>query len=128
MLPRSTSAKDSLRRLRSGGSPWWCLFHLSHYRRYASAGLNARGAVAGHFAHPRGGTAALAVDALGILTARHLQTVARAGELHVLHRARGDELEHGTASADQIRRSGQRLNRRHAAGDGERDLWVLRPE
>src|SRR5438034_3350583 len=42
----------------------------------------------------------------------HLQTVARAGELHVLHRARGDELEHGTASADQVRRSGDRKSTR----------------
>src|SRR5207249_2890884 len=42
--------------------------------------------------------------------------------------ARGNELEDRAAPADQVRRSGQRLNRRDAAGDGERNLWILRPE
>ena len=69
----------------------------------------------------------LRVDALRILAARHLQSVLRAGELHPLHRARRDDLEHDAASADEIRRTGQHLKRRDAAGEVARELRILRP-
>ena len=87
-----------------------------------------RRAVAGHVAHPGGRTAAVSVHALGILTAGHLQPIVRAGKLHLLHGARRDELQHCAAAADEIGRPGQRLNRRDAARDRERNLRILRPE
>src|SRR6059058_361001 len=85
-------------------------------------------AVARHVAHPGGGAAAPPVHALRVLSARHLQAVARPGELHLLHGPRRDELEDRAAAADQVRRAGQRLDRGDAAGDGQRDLRVLGPE
>ena len=52
----------------------------------------------------------------------------RARKLHLLHGARGDELEDGAAAADQIGGAGQRLDGRDAPSDRQRDLRILRPE
>ena len=87
-----------------------------------------RRTVAGHVAHPGGRTAAVSIHALGILTARHLQPIVRAGKLHLLHRARRDELQHRAATADEIGGPRERLDRRDTARDRERDLRILRPE
>ena len=73
-------------------------------------------AIARHVAHPGGGTFLL-VDPLGVLAAGHLHAVGRAGILHLLHRARRDQPEHGRPSADEIGRAGQRLNHGDAARD-----------
>src|SRR5207245_152198 len=81
-----------------------------------------------HVAHAGRRPAAPAVHALGILAARHLQAVACARELHLLHRARRNQLQDRAPPPDQVRRAGQGLDRGDAAGDGERDLRVLRPE
>ncbi len=55
----------------------------------------------GNVAHPRLGHVALAaVDPLGILAARHLEAVRRAGEFHPLHGARGDVLERHRSPAE----------------------------
>ena len=89
-------------------------------------GLDPRGAIAGDVAHARR-RAARRVDALRILAARHLQSVLRAGKLHPLHGARRNDLQHHAASADEIGRSGEHLDRRDAAGEAARELWILRP-
>src|SRR5881398_3906059 len=87
-----------------------------------------RRAVARHVAHAGGRPAAPTVHAFGVLAAGHLQSVVRARKLHFLHGARRDELQDRTAPADQVRRARQRLDRGDPAGDGQRDLRVLRPE
>src|SRR3546814_3860744 len=49
--------------------------------------IDPRLAIPGDIAHAGGGrTAARAIDALGILAARHFQAIGRAGEFHPLHR------------------------------------------
>src|SRR5881396_3590015 len=126
MLPRNTSASVSLRRLRSGGSPW-ILVPLVPAAAIVLR-RDERLAIARHVAHAGRWSAALAVHALGILAARHLEAVVRAWELHLLHRAGRDELEHRAAPADEVRRAWERLNRGDAARDRQRDLRILRPE
>src|SRR3546814_3209613 len=49
-------------------------------------GVDERGAVTGDVAHARRRAALLAVNALGVLAAGHLQAPRRAGELHALDR------------------------------------------
>ena len=81
-------------------------------------GLDPRRAGQRDIAHPRLRHVALrAIDPLGILAARHLEAVRRAGELHSLRRSRGHVLQHDRAAAEQIGRAGQDLQRRHAAVD-----------
>src|SRR5688572_4583275 len=65
-------------------------------------GIDPRGAVSGDVAHPGGWTAAR-VNAFRILTTCHLQSVLGTGELHPLHGARWNDLEHCASSADQVR-------------------------
>ena len=89
--------------------------------------VDQRGAVAGHVAHARGRAALLAVDALGILAAGHLQPVRRVGELHLLRGGGGDVPERHAAPADQVGRTGQDLQGGHAAGQRRAEARVLRP-
>ena len=90
-------------------------------------GLDPLGPVAGDVAHPRRGAARL-VDALGVLAARHLEPVLRAGELHLLDGACGHDLEHHAPAADQVAGTGQHLDGRDPAGEVPGELRVLRPD
>ena len=75
-----------------------------------------------------GRLAAVAVHALRILAARHLEAVRRARELHVRHARRRHVLQRDRAPAEQIGRAGQDLERRHAAGERARELRVVGPD
>ena len=91
-------------------------------------------AIAGDIAHAREWraarelSAAIAVNALGVLPARHLQRVGRAGELHALRRARQHVLDDHAAPAEQVRGAGQDLHRRDAAGHGAGEARIVRPD
>src|SRR5690242_17547257 len=76
--------------------------------------LNPRRAIAGDVAHPRR-RAAVRIYALRILAARHLEPVLRAGKLHSLCSARGNDFENDAASADEVRRAWEHLKGRDAA-------------
>ena len=72
--------------------------------------------------------AAAPVDALGILAARHLQTVGRARELHCLHGACVDVLENDRPPAEQIGRTWKNFQRRDATIDQRTTkAGILRP-
>ena len=81
-------------------------------------------------AHARGGhLVARAVDALGVLAASHLHAVRRAGELHRLHGAGINVLEHDRTPANEIGRAWQDLQRRDPAiGQRAREAGILRPD
>lgn len=72
--------------------------------------------------------APLRVGTLGVLTARHLESVLGAGELHPLDGPRRDDLEDRAAPADQVRGSGKDLHGGHAARQRAREIRVLGPD
>ena len=89
--------------------------HLAVDREIAHAGRR----------HP----ATAAIDALGVLPARHLHPVRRAGELHPLHGARGYVLERDRAPTGKIGGAGQDLERGNAAiGERAGEAGILRPD
>ena len=90
-------------------------------------GTDPRGAVARDVRHARCGAAAR-VDPLGILAARHLEAVWRAGELHPLHGARRHHLQGDGAAADQVGRAREDLQCGGAPREVPRELRVLRPD
>src|SRR3546814_1342964 len=71
--------------------------------------------------------ALLAVNALGVLAAGHLQAPRRAGELHALVGRGRHVLQRDAAAADQVRRTGQDLQRGDPAGQRGQEALVLRP-
>ncbi len=92
-------------------------------------GADPRLAVAGDVAHARRGRLAmLAVDPLGILAAGHFQPVRRAGKLHRVDAEGRHVLDGDAAPAEQVGGAGKDLHGGHAAGEGEGELRVLRPD
>src|SRR3546814_18407431 len=77
--------------------------------------------------HARRRSSLLAVNALGVLAADHLQATRRARELHALVGRGRHVLERDAAAADQVRRTWQDLQRGDPAGPRGQDALVLRP-
>ena len=93
-----------------------------------AAGVVRSPPIAAHIAHfGRRGSTLGAIDPLGVLAARHLKPIGRAGELHPLGGDRGHVLEDDRAAAEQVGGSGQDLQRRHAAGAGAVEAGIGRP-
>ena len=89
--------------------------------------LDPRRTISGDISHPRLRSAALSVDPLRVLTARHLESVLCARELHGLHGPARNDLQDDASSADEICRAWEHLQRGDAAGQIARKLWILRP-
>ena len=92
-------------------------------------GIGKRLAITGNIAHACRRRLALgSVHSFRILTARHFQTIGSARKFHGLVGDGLNILDDGGAAADQIRRSGQDLQRGHAAFEGRLESWILRPD
>src|SRR3546814_2921469 len=86
-------------------------------------------AIARDIAHARRRrTAAPAIDALRILTARDLQPIGRPREFHPLHGDRRNIFERDATPSEQIARSRQDHQRRHPRLARGVEAGVLRPD
>ena len=113
---------------RPGASPP-SFSYLSHLRLYSAAFAQVARSTAILPIRVEGWRPFAAIDALGVLAARHFQAVGRAGEFHPLHGAGVDVLEHDAAPAHQVRRAGQDLERGDAAiGERAAEAGILRPD
>ena len=86
------------------------------------------GAVTGDVGHARGRAALLAVHALGVFAAGHLQAPRRAGEFHRLVGRRRHVLQRRAAATDEVGRTRQHLQARDAARERGEEARVLRPD
>src|SRR3546814_1904089 len=91
--------------------------------------IDPRLAIPGDIAHAGGGrTAARAIDALGILAARHFQAIGRAGEFNPLHHNRWPVFQSPGRTAKQIAHSGKHHSRLAAGLAPRSEPRFLRPE
>src|SRR5256885_12968062 len=68
-----------------------------------------------------------AVDTLGVLAARHLQSLWSAGKFHALVGDARHVPEHHRAAADEVGRARQDLQRGDATGECRAESRILRP-
>ncbi len=89
--------------------------------------LDPGGAIGRHIAHAGRGAGLLAIDALGILAAGHLDGIRRAGKFHALRREGGDILDRDATPAKQICRARQDLHGGHPTGPRALESRIMGP-